>query len=160
MVNYNAELNRTRTLKYADSPADNPLKGFVGNRGTGSHSDFPLSLEYAPMPLGSLIVGERQYDWSLLEAYLDEIVSYRRQSIVSFYMDFPNKSIEKNDIPKYLIDKGVEIKEYIIDGLLTTNEKITCYSPDYNNPLVWEMAHDFIKALAQKYDGDSRIAQI
>ncbi|RDU24780.1 DUF4832 domain-containing protein [Anaerosacchariphilus polymeriproducens] len=151
--------NNIRTLNYADSPADNPIKGFAGFRGTGAYSDFPSSIEYITMPVSDIVVGEGQYNWNVLESYLNEIASYGRQSIVSFFLDSPGTEIGVNAIPKYLLDSGLKVTEYTM-GSATSSDIDIGYSPDYSNRKLWEMAYNFVDALGRKYDGDARIASI
>lgn len=151
--------SETRILNYADSPADNPIKGFVGYQGAGSYSDFPLSMEFIIMPMSEIVVGEGQYDWSVLENNLNQVASYGRQSIVSFYLDNPGTEIGKDAIPKYLLDNGLKVTEYTMwSEVSLTNE--TGYSPDYSNQELWDMIFDFVNELGAKYDGDVRIGDI
>lgn len=139
-------------LYYASSPADNPLKGFVGYRGAGSYTDYPYSMEYIVIKLSDIVVGENKYDWTVLENYLNEVSSYGRHSIVSFHMDMPGSSYEESGIPKYLLNSGLKVNYYWQSG--------GGYSPDYTDQRLWTMIYNFVKALGKKYDGDKRIAQI
>lgn len=147
------------TLTYAKSPADNPLKGFVGYQGTGSYSDFPISLEYIVMPISEIVIGKDEYDWSLLEKYLNEVASYGRQSILAFYLDTPGSELGIQAIPQYLLNEGLKVKEYTM-GSGTSDEIETGFSPDYSNKDLWEMVYAFVEKLGKRYDGDVRIAQI
>lgn len=139
-------------LYYASSPADNPLKGFVGFRGAGSYTDYPYSMEYLVIKLSDIVVGENKYDWSVLEKQLKEVASYGRHSIVSFHMDMPGYSYAESGIPKYLLNSGLKVNYYWQSG--------GGYSPDYTDARLWKMVYNFVKAFGRKYDGDKRIAQI
>lgn len=139
-------------LYYASSPADNPLKGFVGYSGAGSYTDYPYSMEFIVIKLSDIVVGENKYDWTVLESKLKEVASYGRHSIISFYMDTPGTSYSETGIPKYLLDDGLKVNYYWQSG--------GGYSPDYADARLWKMVHNFVKALGKKYDGDKRIAQI
>lgn len=146
-------------LEYAESPADNPLKGFVGYQGTGEYSDFPVSLEYIVMPISEIVTGKDEYDWSKLENNLSEVASYGRQSMISFYMDIPGSEIGKNAIPQYLRDGGLALHKYSLYSYVRNEEEVG-YSPDYSNQDLWKMVYSFVEELGKRYDGDVRIAQI
>ncbi|RDU24781.1 DUF4832 domain-containing protein [Anaerosacchariphilus polymeriproducens] len=148
--------SQVHLLKYAESPADNPLKGFAGYQGTGSYSDFPSSLEFISIPLSEIVIGENKYNWKNLDNYLNEVASYGRQSIVSFYMDMPGHDI---CIPQYLRDRGLKIYKYSLVSP-TKNQKEIGYSPDYSNQELWKMVYSFVREFGNHYDGDVRIAQI
>lgn len=152
-------IEKVHLLEYADSPADNPLKGFVGYQGTGNYSDFPVSLEYIAIPLSEIVTGENKYDWSKLEENLNEVASYGRQSIVSFYMDIPGNDIGKDAIPSYLLDEGLKVHKYTLFSYLRNKEEVG-YSPDYSDKDLWKMIYSFVDEFGKKYDGDVRIAQI
>lgn len=147
------------SLEYAESPADNPLKGFVGYQGTGEYSDFPVSLEYIVMPISEMVTGKGEYDWSKLENNLNEVATYGRQSIISFYMDVPGSDIGKDAIPQYLRDGGLKVYKYSLYSYLRNKEEVG-YSPDYSDKELWQMIYSFVKELGKRYDGDVRIAQI
>lgn len=148
--------SQVHLLKYAESPADNPLKGFAGYQGTGSYSDFPSSLEFVSIPLSDIVIGENKYNWESLEKCLNEVASYGRHSIVSFYMDMPGHDV---GIPKYLRDGGLKVYKYTLVSA-TKNQKEVGYSPDYSNQELWKMVYSFVQEFGKHYDGDVRIAQI
>lgn len=140
------------SLEYKEAPEDNPLKGFAGFIGTFEYTDFPSSMEFILVPMGSIVKGEKQYDWTALEKELTKVTSYGRQAIVSFYLDYPGTT---NGIPQYLLDAGLKTFAYDKYGAGAGG-----ISPDYSDPVLWEMILDFVKALGEKYDGDCRIADI
>lgn len=135
-------------LAYADSPVDNPLKGFATLGGNGG--DWPASLEYYQIPWNKIVTGENSFDWSYLEGLLDDTASRGRTSILMFYMDWPGSG--ENDIPQFLLDEGLKTHAY------TSYGGGKC--PDYKDPRLWKTIFNFIAALGKKYDGDPRIAHI
>lgn len=147
----NSVLKKHR-LSYASSPADNPLRGFVGYRGAGSYTDYPYSMEYVVIKLSDIVVGKNKYNWTPLEKGLKEVASYGRHSILSFYMDMPGKSYKESGIPGYLLKEGLKTNYYWQSG--------GGYSPDYSDQRLWKTVYNFVKAFGKKYDGDKRIAQV
>lgn len=129
---------------------DNPLKGFLGFVGTAGYTDFPSSMEYILVPISLLVVGKDKYDWSWFESELAEVTAYGRQAVVSFYLDYPGTG--KTAIPQYLIDDGLITYPYDKYG--------GGLSPDYTNRDLWDMMFKFVRAFANRYDGDARIAEI
>ena len=134
-------------LAYADSPTDNPLKGFA----TINDESWcmPTSLEYYQLPLNEMVFGPDDFDWTHLENLLSATASRGRTAIVSFYMDWPGR---ETAIPKYLLDAGLKTHYYTSWG--------GGYSADYQDERIWTMVYNFIRDFGAKYDGDTRIAHI
>jgi hypothetical protein len=137
-------------LAYTPAPADNPLKGFFPF--AGSHTNFPHSMEYTHFPLGALMTGPTNFNWSPLEAALNEIAQRGHQAIFRIYIDYPTHS---TGIPQFLLDAGLSTRVYDDYG-----NKGRSLSPDYENPLLRQALTNFIKALGERFDGDPRIGFI
>jgi hypothetical protein len=120
-----------RTLDYAPAPIDNPLKGLVPYAGAGRNR-FPHSLEFQYLSLASLVVGERQYDWSALERLLDQIAGRGHQAVFRVYLEYPD---HKDVIPKYLLDRGLKVHRYLNTNTQPFPPK-PVETPDYENPLL------------------------
>ncbi|MCB0284709.1 MAG: DUF4832 domain-containing protein, partial [Calditrichaeota bacterium] len=58
-----------------------------------------------------------------------------------------------NDTPQWLIDQGVEMRPYSIDGE-------DGFVPDWDDSLFLAAHHDFILALGERYDNDPHVAWI
>ncbi len=143
-----------RTLNYAPSPPDNPLKGFVAYLGSGD--PFPHSLEWDYLPIAAVMTGPQAYDWTAFEEKLDAAASRGCQFIIRWYLDYPG---QEPGTPKWLVDQGVRLHVW-----KNTNTQPfppqTCYTPDYEDPRLRRAMIDFIAAFGAKYDGDSRLAYI
>lgn len=150
------EVPGRRVLVYAPAPVDNPLKGLVPYSSSGNRERFPHSLEFNYLPLGTLVVGEREYDWSSLERLLDEVSGRGRQAVFRVFLEYPNR---KNVIPKYLLERGLTVHRYE-----NTNTQplppAPVETPDYENAELRACLRDFIVALGKRYDGDPRIGYI
>jgi hypothetical protein len=147
-----AEVPARRTLEYAPSPLDNPLRGLVPYSGAGRER-FPHSLEFNYLPMNALVVGERQYDWSALETLLDEIAGRGHQAVFRVFLEYPGRKI---GVPQYLLDRGLTVHRYAnpdAGGKMVE-------TPDYENPHLRAALRDFIAAMGTRYDGDPRIGYI
>ncbi len=134
-------------LAYADSPTDNPLKGFAVS---GPESwCMPTSLEFYQIPWDKLVFGYDDFDWSYLENILAETASRGRTAIIMFYMDWPGS---ESAIPQFLLDAGLKTNPYSSWG--------GGYSADYTDERLWITIYNFISAFGEEYDGDTRIAHI
>ncbi|MGC6509618.1 MAG: hypothetical protein ACON4U_14440 [Myxococcota bacterium] len=127
----------------------NPLKGFVTsieNWGQPAN-DFPLSLEFAYVPLSALVVNADQYDFGNgFEPLIDASASRNHHIILRVYIDYPNLN---SGLPSYL--NGV------IDCEPYSDYGGGC-SPDYSDPELQSAILNFISAFGSSYDGDPRIA--
>lgn len=146
-----------RTLDYAPTPADNPLKGLVPYAGTANPDNFPHSMEFNYFPLSAVVTGPEHYDWRILDRFLDAVAARGHQAIFRFYAEYPGK---KNSLPEFLFSDG-GLK------LLRSERKSTpprppveIETPDYKNAALRQMLTQFVKALGARYDGDPRIGFI
>ena len=149
-----AEPPRT-PLKHAPSPVDNPLKGLVPYK-ADVRGFFPHSLEFDYLPLAALVVGENQYDWKPMEAFLNEIAGRGHQAVFRVYLEYPGK---KNVIPAYLVQGGLKVHKY----LYTETQPLPpaeIETPDYADKNLRKALAAFVRALGKKYDGDPRIGYI
>ncbi|WP_176215239.1 DUF4832 domain-containing protein [Cytobacillus gottheilii] len=146
-------------LNYAPAPIDNPLKGFLPFSESASwrtdYNQIPYSLEYFYIPLNDIMTDFNKYDWSKLEAQIDDIASRGNQAIFRVYLDYPNKP---SGIPQFLLDNGLETRDYSYYNNGGSNG--TSVAPDYNDENFKNALTQFIGALGDKYDGDPRIGFI
>ncbi len=138
------------TLDYKAAPPDNPLKGFLPYAGT--YTTFPHSLEWAYLPLSSLMTGPTNFDWTALEELLANIAQRGHQAIFRIYLDYPSKP---TGIPRFLLDAALVTRAYNDYG----NDGLSV-SPDYENLLLRQALRNFIAALGARYDGDPRVGFI
>ena len=143
-------------LAYAPAPPDNPLKGLVPYvaASRAEVDAFPHSLEFSYLPLSSLLVGRGEFDWTPLEALLDEIAGRGHQAVFRVYLEYPHAP---SGIPAYLLEGGLTLHRYTNDDVDPPAEVET---PDYEDPELRAALVDFVDQLEARYDGDPRIGYI
>jgi hypothetical protein len=142
-------------LNYTPDPVDNPLKGLVPYI-DASHGEFPHSLEFAYIPLSSLVVGDGQFDWKPIESLLNAAARRGNQAIFRVFLEYPGKT---NALPAFLIKDGLKNYKWALNvGAGQPPEVII--TPDYANVNLRKLMTQFIAAMGKKYDGDPRIGFI
>lgn len=139
-----------REYQYAPAPVDNPLKGFVPYVESARNADFPCAMEFRYFALDELMKGWGRYDWTPLEATLEEVRGRGRQLCFRVYSEYPGKG---NRVPGFLEDEGVKVVRWEGDNTY----EATNYTPDYESPIFRKAMKEFIAALGEKYDGDERV---
>lgn len=142
-----------RTLAFAPAPVDNPLKGLVPYQGD-KRRRFPHSMEFNYLPYDALVKGYDAFDWSPLEAMLDDIASRGHQAVFRVYLEYPGK---RSGIPQFLRDDGLRVTSW------SSPEKsppATIATPDYEDGNLRRSLRAFIAALGKRYDGDPRVGFI
>jgi len=134
----------------------NPLKGLMGSPRYSPPSTWPdsirASLEFLAIGWDELLVddpdkvGDDAYNWNVLEDILNAAASRNNHVVFIVYIHYPGRPLQ---IPKYLIDAGIEMREYP-DGI----------SPYYGDPILLKAMQQYIGKLGERYDGDKRIAAI
>lgn len=83
-----------QSMELGDVPVRNPMQGFVPfyNGSDRQQSIFPHSLEWHYFPLNEVLVAEDTYDWTSIEAVLDNVASRGNQTVFRFYVDYPEKN--------------------------------------------------------------------
>lgn len=142
-------------FEYQPGPVDNPLKGLVPYA-RPTPGRFPHSMEFNYLPLSAIVKSELGYDWRALEDMLDDIASRGNQTVLRFYLEYPNKT---NSIPQYLIDGGLTVREWTNTNTAPFPPS-TDLTPDYEDENLRKCLRDFIAAFGAKYDGDPRIGYI
>ncbi|MFJ9421929.1 carbohydrate-binding protein [Streptomyces sp. NPDC101249] len=145
------------TLARADAPLDNPLKGFArfyqpgGNQNTG----YPHALTWSYFGLSEVMKNAADcgsYDWSVLDAALDESASYGNQTALRFYIEYPggSGSHPADAIPPCFAGHVAN----------RTNAYWNTVSPDYDSAYLLDALKKFIAAFGARYDGDPRVGFI
>lgn len=142
-------------LAYAPAPAGNPLKGLVPYAGAANPDDFPHSMEFSYFPLAAVMRGPGQYDWSVLERFLDQVAGRGHQAIFRFYLEYPGKP---SGLPAGLRD-AVTLTRWERPST-PPRPPVLNETPDYRHPALAPALTNFIAALGQRYDGDARIGFI
>lgn len=110
-------------------------------------------MEWFYLPVNAIVKGEKQYDWTALDAQLNAIAARGHQSVFRLYLDYPGR---ETGVPQYLIDEGIDTTRRYDDY----NNNGISFSPDYDDPRIKNMMLDLVSALGQRYDGDPRIGFI
>lgn len=133
-----------------DAAMGNPLKGlFTSPRWTGGNTtdSIPSTLEFYYIGLDEIMVGNNQFDWSVLDATLADAASRYKHVIWRVFCHFPGSPLR---VPQYLIDAGT--------ALVTTHDG--SLSPQYDDPILLQAFKQFIAALGQRYDGHTSLGFI
>ncbi len=135
----------------------NPGKGFVftGYMDTAKYSqDFldVISIGYNRFAWSRVEPKEGQYDWDVIDDYIGQYQELGKQ--FAFGVMCVNTSTDdKYTTPKWVFEAGAKGKEVEADGH-------TVMVPKWTDKVFLEKLNNFIKALAERYDGDPRIAFI
>jgi Domain of unknown function (DUF4832) len=138
------------TLEEIDDVLPNPFKGFapwIGN----SNPVYQTKLQQATFGWADLETQKGQYNWSRLERNWGNITQTGKRVGFRVAAEIPGSG--KNDTPQWLIDQGVKMRPYSIDGEQGL-------APDWDDSLFLAAHHDFIMALGARYDDDPRVAWI
>ncbi|MFB4300377.1 DUF4832 domain-containing protein [Actinomadura sp. NTSP31] len=142
------------SLTAAAGPVDNPLKGFARfyNPGADQNQGYPHSLTWSYFGLSEIMTDAadcNSYDWSKVDAALNESARYGNQVALRFYMEYPDGSgtHPANAIP-HCFDGHVPYR---------TNTRWNTTSPDYDNAYLLTGLKNFIAAFGARYDGDPRL---
>jgi hypothetical protein len=136
-------------LAFAASPPDNPDKGLLpyyvpgGPPGGG----FPHSLEWSYLGLDTLMKGADAFDWSALDAMLDEVALRGNRMALRPYIEYPGKPLA---LPGFLSGSLA----------LRHDDVSNIDSPDYDDPDLVRALETFIAAFGARYDGDPRLAYV
>jgi len=137
-------------LEEIDDVLPNPFKGFapwVGNE----NPVYEIKLQEATYAWSDIEPSEGVYNWARLEKDWGNIAQTGKR--VGFRIAAAIPGSGQNDTPQWLIDKGVKMRFYSIDGE-------TGLAPDWDDPRFLSAHHDFIMALGNRYDKDPRVAWI
>ncbi|WP_028046720.1 hypothetical protein [Cellulomonas sp. URHE0023] len=135
-----------KALRAGVEPDSNPLKGFIPF--AGDYPGFPHSMEWSYFPLDAVMTGPSTFDWSAVEATINEVAARGHQTTMRFYLDYPQ---QPSGIPQFLLDGGLVTHAYTEFG------NTTSVIPDYNDPNLVAALDAFVAALGARYDGDPRL---
>lgn len=135
----------------------NPLKGFLPFSKLPSdtvdpNNSFPHSMEWFYISLRDIMTDWNTYDWTLLDAYLNDIASRGNQAVFRVYVDYPGRT---TGIPQFLIDGGLTTRDYDQNG--NHDSATHSLAPDWNDANLNLALQQFVGALGDRYDGDPRI---
>jgi hypothetical protein len=94
------------------------------------------------------MTGDNTFDWTLLDGLIAGAAHRQKHVVMSFYIHWPHGQPNLS-LPAYLYDR-VTILPTATNG----------DSLDYQNTVLQTAIHQFITALGDRYDGDTRIAAV
>ncbi|MCR9197746.1 MAG: DUF4832 domain-containing protein [Planctomycetaceae bacterium] len=128
-----------------------PMTGIVlwsDNERAASHPEA-ISLEYRYCGYDEVVQPDGRYDFTHLDAVLDEIAARNHQAILRFYFCYVGK---KTTVPQFVrAQAGYE-------ETIGLSEKQQTHFCDWSHPALQEFALTFYTKLAARYDNDPRIA--
>jgi hypothetical protein len=126
-----------------------PMTGIVmWEDSDNSHTDA-ISLEYSYFRYDDVVKGKDEYDWSAVERKLSAIAGRGHQAVFRFYETWPGR---QTTVPAYL-----KARPDYHETQATSEGRDTGF-PDWSNAEYQRFFLDFYRHLAEKYDGDPRLA--
>lgn len=148
-------LGQTDLFEYQPAPCDNALKGLVPYT-EPADGRFPYSMEFTYLPLSKLMTDFNTFNWKPLDREIEAVAKRGRQTVFRVYLEYPKKL---GAIPQFLIDAGVKTTRWKNTNTAPFPPE-DCITPDYSNPKLIKALEQFIAALGQRYDNDTRVAYI
>jgi len=146
-------------FRETDETFANPGQGWMTTRrlpdGPGR---FPYSVAYFRLNWEDMEPAEGQYKWQLIDEPLAAWA--KREARIALRIMTTNAHTKGYYCsPKWLFDAGCKSYEYVAGGadIASGGTRITRIEPDYGDPLYSEKHGRFIKALAERYDGNPQI---
>uniref|UniRef100_A0A0G4I8T9 DUF4832 domain-containing protein n=1 Tax=Chromera velia CCMP2878 TaxID=1169474 RepID=A0A0G4I8T9_9ALVE len=112
---------------------------------------FPHSMEYVGFPFNKIVKEGNVYDWTDLEAVLDQIASRGRQAVIRIILDNPGEA-HGSWAPQFWFQKGVHFNRYPVE------DHGGGWSPDYSSVFVRKDILEFVQRFGERLDGDPRVA--
>jgi len=178
----NAKEPQVSELQEIDDVLSNPFKGFATRIGF-ENPVYETMLQYSRFTWKELEPEKGVIDWDYFEKDWGNIdstgkrVAFRIMCVLpqgtDYYVrlfDYGNKegTIEERiktflnngeghfDIPEWLVDEGVKMIPYTIEGC----KGGMAFTPDFSDPKFLKAHRDFMTALGARYDNDPRVAWI
>ena len=131
----------------------NPGKGFVLRDSLDDSCDDMVSVVYYRVGWSTIEPEEGQYNWDILDSKINNCA--RRGKKFAFgIMNVCISSPKEYVTPKWVFDAGAEY--YVYEKTDGSRQII----PEWTDPIFLEKLNNFIKALAERYDGNENIAYI
>lgn len=114
---------------------------------------FPHGMEFQYLAYSDLVKGMDAFDWSPLEAMLDDIASRGHQAVFRVFLEYPGKT---GVIPPFLVAGGLRVHVWTNTNTQPFPPEVV-ETPDYEDANLRRSLANFVAALGQRYDGDPRI---
>ncbi|NQT16206.1 MAG: DUF4832 domain-containing protein [Planctomycetes bacterium] len=152
---------RTVTVQFSetDDLFANPGKGWMtSQRMPRRETRLPCSVAYFRLNWGDVEPAEGEIRWELIDESID---AWAKQDVrIAFRIMTANAHTRDYYCsPKWLFDAGCRSYDYVRGGddTMAGGKRITRIEPDYADPLFLEKHGNFIRTLARRYDGHSRV---
>ena len=148
-----------KRFRETDEMFANPGQGWMTmQRMPYGEGRFPYSVAYFRLNWDELEPAEGQYDWRLID---ESLQAWGKRGVRIAFRIMTANAHSKGYYcsPKWLFDAGCRSFDYLEGGADPTSggSRIKRVEPDYGDPLYLEKHGRFIKALAQRYDGNPGI---
>ena len=131
----------------------NPGKGFVLRDSLDDSCDDIISVVYYRVGWSTIEPEEGQYNWSVLDSKINDCVK-RGKKFAFGIMNVCINSPKEYVTPKWVFDAGAQ---YYIYESPDGNRQVI---PKWTDEIFLKKLNNFIKALAERYDGNENIAYI
>lgn len=126
-----------------------PMTGLVLWSDHDSNTTKSIQLEYSYMAYNDVVQTKGKYDWTKVEALLNQIKARGHQAILRFWDTYPGKS---TTIPQYI----KQLPGY--QETVGQSEGETTSFPDWSNNELKQFILEFYSQFAANYDKDPRLA--
>lgn len=143
-----------QALTPAEPPEGNPLRGLMPYQASGGSQGFPHSLEYQYVAMKDVVTAPATFDWSVIDALLDDVASRGKQTVFRIYLDYPNccpGGTYNTGVPAFLLTGAGAVTFF------SYAEHGGGMSPDYDNERLLVAIEEMAAALGARYDGDPRL---
>ncbi|MEM6468079.1 MAG: DUF4832 domain-containing protein, partial [Planctomycetota bacterium] len=128
-----------------------PMTGIVywtTNPLCGQHANA-ISMEFRYCGYNEVVQADGTYDFSKIDSILDDVATRNHQAILRFYFCYVGM---ETTVPQFIRD----LDDY--DETIGKSEKQRTAFCDWSHPALQEFTLDFYSKLADRYDGDPRLA--
>ena len=128
-----------------------PMTGIVLWSDHPKRDTDAIQLEYRYCGYDEVVKPDGRYDFSGLDAVLDDIASRNHQAVLRFYFVYPGK---KSTVPEFIRSRA-DYKEVI-----AKSEGKDTHFCDWSNKALHEFTLGFYVKFAERYDNDPRLAYL
>lgn len=129
----------------------NPGKGYVIRDSLNNEYDDVISVIYYRISWNTIEPQEGKYNWHLIDSKIEDCVK-RGKKFAFGIMNANTSSSQVYVTPKWVFDYGAEYYTYYNE-----TRGITQIIPVWTDRIFLEKLNEFIKALAERYDGNPNI---
>ena len=150
---------KTVEFRLTEKPVINPYRGWI-TYGLAEPFEFIMdrvSVGYTRFCWKDIEPAEGCYNWEPIEKFLNSYAKYGKQA--SFGILYMSSGSKEDLFPDYLKHCGIDMREIQYYENIGMVEKIAL-TPCHDDPIFFAKLSKFMQAVAEKYDGDPRVAYI